>query len=70
MGDGGDDELLLALETEAAGLTQRDYALCIWEPRRVEAEYYPDSWMEKRVKRKYARARAILKHYRDIATGK
>ena len=42
----------------------------LWTPERVAEDYYTDSWMEKRVKRKYARARAILKHYRDIATGK
>lgn len=35
----------------------------------VAANFYPDSWMHKRVKRRYTRARAVLKHYRDIATG-
>ena len=69
-GDGGDDELLLALEMEAEGLTQHDYALRLWEPEKVEADYYDGSWMDGRVKRRYKRAKAILKHYRDIATAK
>lgn len=66
----GDGELLLALESEAEGLTQRDYALGLWKPEDVEAEYYDGSWMDGRVKRRYRRAKAVLRHYRDIATGK
>ena len=69
-GDDGDGELLLALEMEAEGLTQHDYALRLWEPEKVEADYYDGSWMDGRVKRRYKRAKAILKHYRDIACGK
>ena len=68
-GGGGDGELLLALECEADGLTRRDLAMRLWKPEHVESEYYPGSWMEARVKRRYSRARALLKHYRDIATG-
>ena len=66
----GDGELLLALESEAEGLTQRDYALRLWTPERVAEEYYTGSWMHERVKRRHSRARAILKRYRDMATGK
>ena len=69
-GDGGDGELLLALECEAEGLTRRDLARRFWGRERVESDYYPGSGMEALVKRRRSRARAVLKHYRDIATGR
>ena len=42
-GDGGDDELLQALESEAAGLTRRDCALRLWnlEPVRPKRKEWP-----------------------------
>ncbi len=68
-GDDGDGELLLALESEAEGLTWKEYAARIFEPELVEAEYYTGSWMDGRVKRRVSRARTILKRYRDMASG-
>ncbi len=60
-GDEGDTELLLALENEAEGLTQREIAVRLWGRERVAEEYYDGSWMNTRVKRRRARAKAILK---------
>ncbi len=54
---------------EAEGLTQRDYALRFWKPKKVEEDYYTGSWMHERVKRRFASARRILKQYRGMATG-
>ena len=68
-GEDGDGELLLALESEADGLTRREVAIRFWGPERVAEEYYDGSWMHTRVKRRRARAKAILKQYRDMATG-
>ena len=68
-GDDGDGELLLALESEAEGLTWEEYAARIFEPERVAANYWTGSWMQERVKRRFASARRILKLYRDMAAG-
>ena len=68
-GDDGDTELLLALESEADGLTRREVAIRFWGRERVAEEYYDGSWMHTRVKRRRSRAKAILKQYRDMATG-
>ncbi len=68
-GDDGDGELLLALESEAEGLTWEEYAARIFEPETVEADYYNGSWVHERVKRRFASARRILKRYRGMATG-
>ncbi len=65
----GDGELLLALESEAEGLTRRR-TIRFWGLERVAEEYYDGSWMHTRVKRRRARAKAILKQYRDMATGR
>ena len=69
-GDDGDGELLLALESEAEGLTWEEYAARIFEPDKVETDYWTGSWMQERVKRRFASARRILRRYRDMATGK
>ena len=69
-GDDGDTELLLALESEAEGLTRREVAVRLWGRERVAEDYYDGSWMHTRVKRRRARAKAILKQYRDLAMGK
>ena len=42
----------------------------LWGRERVAEEYYDGSWMHTRVKRRRARAKAILKQYRDMAVGK
>ena len=68
-GEDGDRELLLALESEAEGLTWQEYAARIFDPEKVEEDYYTDGWMHGRVKRRFAAARRILKRYRDMATG-
>ena len=68
-GEDGDGELLLALESEAEGLTRRQIAERLWGRERVAEEYYDGSWMHTRVKRRRSRAKAILKQYRDMATG-
>ncbi len=57
------------LASQAEGLTQQEIAVRFWGRARVEAEYYTGGWMHERVKRRLSRARAILKHYRSIATG-
>ncbi len=44
-GDDGDTELLLALESEAEGLTRREVAVRLWGRERVAEEYYDGSWM-------------------------
>ncbi len=66
-GDKGDRELLLALECEAEGLAQRQIAVRFWGRERVAEEYCHGSWMHTRVRRRRARAKAILKQYRDMA---
>jgi len=68
-GDGGDGELLLALESEAEGLTWEAYAARIFEPDKVATDYWTGSWMQERVKRRFATARRILRQYRDMAAG-
>ena len=60
-------ELLLALEGEAEGLSHREIAVRFWGRARVGEEYYIDGWMHARVKRRLARAKAILKQLRDMA---
>ena len=69
-GDDGDGELLLALESEADGLTWEQYAARIFEPETVATDYWTGSWMQERVKRRYASARRILRLYRGMAAGK
>ncbi len=66
----GDRELLLALESEAEEITRRQVAVRLWGRERVAEEYYDGSWMHTRVKRCRARAKAILKQYRDMALGR
>ena len=68
-GDDGDGELLLALESEAEGLTWEEYAARIFEPDKVETDYWTGSWMQERVKRRFASARRILRQYRGMAAG-
>ena len=64
--DDGDRELLLALESEAEGLTHREIAARLWDREWAEEEYYAGGWMHGRLRRR--RARIILKQYRDMAT--
>ena len=68
-GDDGDRELLLALESEAQGLTHRETAVRLWGAERVAEEYYVGGWMLGRLKRRRRRARIVLKQYRDMAKG-
>jgi len=69
-GSGGkDEELLFVLEREAEGLSRREIAIAIWGRDRVTEEYYPGCWMQSRIKRRLHRAKAIVKHYLEIATG-
>ena len=63
----GDREVLLALESEAEGLTHRQIAVQLWGAERVAEEWWPGGWM--RVKRQRRRARTMLGQYRDMATG-
>lgn len=65
----GDDEVLLALESEAEGLTHREIAARFWGVARVDAEYEPDGWMHSRIKRRLRRGKAVVRQYRDMAAG-
>ncbi|MDE0031152.1 MAG: hypothetical protein OXU42_17335 [Deltaproteobacteria bacterium] len=64
----GDGELLLALESEAEGLTQREIACGSGAPSGSRKTGWSDGWMRTRVKRRRRRGRTILKQYRDMAT--
>ena len=64
-----DEELLFVLACEAEGLSRREIAMAIWGRDRVAEEYYPGCWMQSRVKRRLDRAKAVVRHYREIATG-
>ena len=64
-----DKELLFVLASEARGLPHWEIAVAIWGPKRVAAEYEPDGWMHSRTERRLRRARALLKGYRELATG-
>ena len=64
-----DEELLFVLACEAEGLSRQEMAAAIWGWDRVAEEYFPGCWMQSRVKRRLDRAKAIVKRYREIATG-
>ena len=64
-----DEELLFVLACESEGMSRREIAAAIWGWDRVAEEYYPGCWMQSRVKRRLDRAKAIVKHYREIAAG-
>ena len=68
-GEDGDRELLLALESEAEGLTHRQIAERLWGAEWVAEEWWVGGWMHSRVKRRRRRAKTILRQYRDMATG-
>ena len=68
-GDDGDRELVLALAGETEGLTHREIAAQIWGAERVAEEWWADSWMRSRIKRRRRRAQLMLKQYRDMAKG-
>ena len=65
----GDEELLFVLACEAEGMSRREIAIAIWGPDRVAEEYFPGCWMQSRIKRRLDRATAIVRHYRELATG-
>ena len=65
----GDEELLFVLACEAEGMSRREIAVAIWGAERVAKEYFPGCWMQSRIKRRLDWAKAIVKHYREIATG-
>ncbi|MCY3981096.1 MAG: DUF2285 domain-containing protein [Alphaproteobacteria bacterium] len=52
-------ELMTVLEADQKGLTRRQIAELLWGEKRVAEEWHPDSWMQGRVKRHLANARAI-----------
>ena len=64
-----DEELLFVLACEAEGMSRREMAIAIWGQDRVADEYFPGCWMQSRIKRRLDWAKAIVKHYREIATG-
>ena len=51
------------------GMSRREIAIAIWGADRVAGEYFPGCWMQSRIKRRLDWAKAIVKHYREIATG-
>ncbi len=62
-------ELMTVLETDQKGLTWREIAVLLWGAERVAEDWWPGGWMRGRVKRRIAKARAMLKAYRDFAAG-
>ena len=61
---------MTVLEADQQGRTHRQIAELLWGAERVAEEWWPDSWMHSRIKRRLAKARATLKSYRDIAAGR
>ena len=58
------------LEADRHGLTRRQIAERLRGRERVAEDWWPDGWMQTRVKRRLRKARAMLKAYRDIAAGR
>lgn len=70
MGD-GDRELLIALDGDLAGKSERQIAEDLFGRERVVAEWGSDSWMRSRVRRRLAKGRKLAASgYRDIAAGR
>ncbi len=61
---------MTVLEADRQGRTWREIAVLLWGAERVAEDWWPGGWMHGRVKRRLARARAMLKAYRDIAAGR
>ena len=64
-----DEELLFVLACEAEGMSRRETAIAIWGRDRVVDEYFPGCWMQSRIKRRLHRAKAIVRHYQELAKG-
>ncbi len=58
------------LEADWHGLTRRQIAERLWGRERVAEDWWPDGWMQARVKRRFRKVHAMLKAYRDIADGR
>ena len=61
---------MTVLEADQNGLSWREIAERLWGAERVAEDWWEDGWMRARIRRRLAKARAMLKGYRDIAAGR
>ena len=68
---GADRELLTVLDGRLAGKSWRETAVDLYGADGVASNWYPDSWMRARVRRRGKKARELMEQgYRELAAGR